>query len=88
MPGPLPASLRSRILRLLLLHWCLKAIVEEVHCHFDTVYRIQENLFMYDSPFRSQFRSKGASRKVVKTAENDLIVYLEEQPWIMQKEMV
>ncbi len=88
MPGPLPASLRSRILRLLLLHWCPKDIAEEVHCHFDTVYRIQENLFMYGSPFRPQFRPKGAPRKVFKAAENGLIAYLEEQPWVMQKEMV
>jgi len=88
MPGPLPASLRSRILRLLLLHWCPKDIAEEVHCHFDTVYRIQENLFMYGSPFRPQFRPKGAPRKVFKAAENGLIAYLEEQPWAMQKEMV
>ncbi len=88
MPRPLSASLRSRILRLLLLHWCPKAIAEEVHCHFDTVYRIQENLFMYGSPFRPQFRPKGAPRKIVKFAENGLIAYLEEQSWAMQKEMI
>ncbi len=41
---------------------------------------------MYNSPFRSQFRPKGAPRKVF--AENGLIAYLEEQPWTMQKEMV
>ncbi len=79
MPGPLPASLRSRILRLLLLHWAPWAIAEEVHCCPATVYNIQENLFMYNSPFRPQFRSKEAPRKVFKAAENDLIVYLEEQ---------
>jgi len=88
MPGPLPASLRSRILRLLLLHWCPKDIAEEVHCHFDTVYRIQKNLFMYDSLFRPQFRPKGAPRKIFKAAENGLIAYLEDQSWVMQKEMV
>ncbi len=88
MPGPLPASLRSRILRLLLLHWAPWAIAEEVHCCPATVYNIQENLFMYNSPFRPQFRPKGAPRKVFKAAENGLIAYLEEQPWAMQKEMV
>jgi hypothetical protein len=88
MPGPLPASLRSKILRLLLLHWTPSAIAEEVHCCSATVYNVQENLFMYNSPFRPQFRLKGAPRKVFKTAENGLIAYLEEQPWIMQKEMV
>ena len=88
MTDPLAPALRSKILRLLLLHWCLKAIVEEVHCHFDTVYRFQANLFMYDSPFRPQFRLKGASRKVFSAAEDSLITYLEQEPWAMQKEMV
>ena len=88
MPGPLPASLRSKILRLLLLQWAPWAIAEEVHCCPATVYNIQENLFMYNSPFRPQFRPKGAPRKVFKAAENGLIAYLEDQPWAMQKEMV
>jgi len=88
MTGPLSAAIRSKILRLLLLHWCPKDIAEEVHCHFDTVYRIQKNLFMYGSPFRPQFRLKGAPRKVHKAAENGLIAYLEEQSWAMQKEMI
>jgi len=79
MSGPLPASLRSRILRLLLLHWAPWAIAEEVHCCPATVYNIQENLFMYNSPFRPQFRPKEALRKVFKAAENGLIAYLEEQ---------
>ncbi len=88
MPGPLPASLRSKILRLLLLHWTSSTIAEEVHCCSVTVYNIQENLFMYHSSFRSQFRLKETPRKMFKAAENDLIVYLEEQSWIMQKEMI
>ncbi len=88
MSKSLSASLRFRILRFLLLHWCSKDIVEEIHCHFDIVYRIQKNLFMYDSLFRSQFRLKDASWKIFKIAENDLIVYLEDQSWVMQKEMI
>jgi len=88
MTGPLPAAIRSRIVRLLLLHWQPAAIVEEVHCCPRTVYSILENLFMYSSPFKPQFRPKGAPRKVFKAAENGLIAYLEEQPWAMQKEMV
>ncbi len=73
MTGPLAPTLRSKILRLLLLHWRPDAIAEEVHCHFTTVYRFQENLFMYGSPFRSQFRSKGAPRKVFPAAEDSLL---------------
>ncbi len=34
---------------------------------------------MYHSSFRSQFRLKETPRKMFKAAENDLIVYLEEQ---------
>jgi len=88
MTGPLPAAIRSRIVRLLLLHWQPAVIAEEIHCCSRTVYSILENLFMYSSPFKPQFRPKGAPRKVFKAAENGLIAYLEEQPWTMQKEMV
>jgi len=49
---------------------------------------MQENLFMYDSSVRSQFRPKGASRKIFPAAEDFLIIYLEQQPWTMQKEMM
>ncbi len=88
MPESLSASLRFKILRLLLLHWTPSAIAEEIHCCPATVYNVQENLFMYNSSFRSQFRFKDASWKIFKIAENDLIVYLEDQSWIMQKEMI
>ena len=88
MTGQLAPALRSRILRLLLLHWTSFAIAEEVHCHRNTVYTMQENLFMYDSFFRPQFRPKGAPQKVCPAAEDSLITYLEQQPWVMQKEMV
>jgi len=80
MTGPLPAAIRSRIVRLLLLHWQPLAIVEEVHCCSRTVYSILENIFMYSSPFKPQFRPKGAPRKVFKAAENGLIAYHEDQP--------
>jgi len=59
MTGPLPAAIRSRIVRLLLLHWQPPAIAEEVHCCPRTVYSIRENIFMYSSPFKPQFRPKG-----------------------------
>ena len=88
MTGPLTPALRSKILRLLLLHWIPSAIAEEVHCHRNTVYTMQENLFMYDSPFRPQFRPKSAPRKVFPAAEDFLITYLKQQPWAMQKEMM
>ncbi len=88
MTDPLPAAIRSRIVRLLLLHWQPLAIVEEVHCCSRTMYSILENIFMYSSSFKPQFRPKEAPRKVFKAAENGLIAYLEDQPWAMQKEMV
>ncbi len=88
MTGPLAPALRSKILRLLLLHWTPPVIAEEVHCHRNTVYTMQENLFMYDSLFRSQFRPKDVFRKVFPAAEDSLITYLEQQSWVMQKEMM
>ncbi len=88
MIDSLSAAIRFRIVRLLLLHWQPFVIVEEVHCCSRTMYSIRENIFMYSSSFKSQFRLKEAFRKMFKTAENDLIVYLEDQSWIMQKEMI
>ncbi len=41
MTDQLALTLRSKILRLLLLHWRSDVIAEEVHCHFTTVYRIR-----------------------------------------------
>ena len=83
MPGPLSASTRSKIIRLLLLQWRPDAIAEEVHCHVATVYTMQENLFIYGSAYRPQFRPKGAPRKISKAAEDSLIHYLSEQPWVL-----
>ncbi len=88
MTGPLAPALRSKILRLLLLHWSPFAIAEEVHCHRNIVYTMQENLFMYDSLFRPQFRSKDVLRKIFPAAEDSLITYLKQQSWVMQKEMM
>ena len=88
MPGPLPASTRSKIIRLLLLQWRPDAIAEEVYCHTATVYNMQESLFIYGSAYRPQFRPKGCPRKVSKAAEDSLIHYLNEQPWALQKELV
>jgi len=79
MTGPLSAAIRFRIVRLLLLHWQPLVIAEEVHCCSRTVYSILENIFMYSSPFKPQFRPKEAPRKVFKAAENGLIAYLEDQ---------
>lgn len=88
-PGnSLPPSIRSRIVRYLLLHWRPDAIAHEVHCGTSTVYYTQANLFMYGSPFRPQFRPKGMPRKLHKAAEESLTKYLEDQPWALQKEMV
>ena len=86
--GFLPPHIRSRIVRYLLLHWRPDNIAEEVHCHIATVYRIQENLFVYGSAYRPQFRPKGAPRVIHDAAAESLAGYIERQPWAMQKEMV
>ena len=88
MIDSLSAAIRFRIVRLLLLHWQSLVIIKKVHCCSRTMYSIRENIFMYSSLFKSQFRLKEISCKMFKTAENNLIVYLEEQSWIMQKEMI
>ncbi len=79
MSKSLSASLCFKILHLLLLHWTSSTIAEKIYCCSVTVYNVQENLFMYNSSFRSQFQFKDASWKIFKITENDLIVYLEEQ---------
>jgi len=69
MTGPLPPSLRARILRFLLLGWRPNAIALEVHYGIRVVYNIEENLFIYGSSFRPQFRPKGALRKISEVAK-------------------
>jgi len=69
MTGPLPPSLRARILRFLLLGWRPNAIALEVHCGKSVIYNIKQNLFIYSSPFRPQFRPKGAPRKITEVAK-------------------
>lgn len=88
MTKPLAPALRSKIVRYLLLHWRPDLIANEVHCHVATVYRIQESLFIYGTPFRPQLRPHGAPRKLTKAAEASLLQYTERQPWAQQKEMV
>jgi len=73
-------AIRFKIVRLLLLHWHSLTIIEEIHCHFDTVYNIQENLFIYHfSCIKSQFQLKSISRKIFSVIENSFIAYLKQQ---------
>ena len=88
MGAPIPTTMRSKIVRYLLLHWRPDAIAAEVHCGLTTVYAIQSNLFIYGSPCRPSIRQKGAPRRVSKAMEDDLIRWLKEQPWAQQSEMV
>ena len=73
MTGPLPAALRSRILRLLQLNWRPDAIAAEVHCSVRTIYRMQENIFMFGSPFAPHRRQTGRPRDITKAAEDSLL---------------
>ena len=80
MPRTLNSFIRFKIVRLLLLHWRSLAIVEEVHCHFDIVYNIQENLFIYHfSCIKSQFQLKSISWKIFSVIEDSFIAYLKQQ---------
>ena len=84
----LPPPIRSKIVRLLILHWRPDAIAEDVHCGRSTVYEIQENLFLHGSPFKPQLRLKDGPRTLHKAFADSLVKYLEDQPWALQKEMV
>ena len=88
MPATIPAAIRSRLVRYILLKWSPADIAAEVHCALSTVYQIRDNMFFYDSPFRPTFRPMGACRKITVAAGDSLKKYLEEQPWAYQKEMV
>ncbi len=88
MINSLSAAIRFRIIWLLLLHWQFVVIIKKIHCCSRMMYSMLKNIFMYSSSFKSQFWLKEALRKIFKTAENDFIVYLEEQLWIMQKKMI
>lgn len=57
---PLSAPVRSKIVRYLLLHWCPDAIALEVLCSLNTVYNVQENLFIWGSSCRPTFRPEEA----------------------------
>jgi len=81
MTGPLPPSLRARILRFLLLGWRPDAIALEVHYGIRVVYNIEENLFIYGSLFRPQFRPKGAPRKITEVAKNSIAEFLNKRPY-------
>ena len=88
MSPPLPTVIRFKIVRLLLLHWRLDVIAAVVHCHSATIYNMQENIFVYGTVRRPTFRARGAPRALHKAIEDSLIVWLEEQSWAVQKEMM
>ena len=88
MGAPIPTSMRSKIVRYLLLHWRPDAIAAEVHCCVTTVYAVQSNLFIYGSSCRLNIRQKDAPRRISKAMKNDLIRWLKEQPWAQQFEMI
>ena len=88
MPVPLPTTVRSKVVRLLLLHWRPDAIAEAVNCSQSTVYCMQQNLFVYGSVRRPRLRTPGPLRAISKAAKDSLIEWLKEEPWAMQKEMV
>ncbi len=55
MTGPLASALRSKILRLLLLHWSPLAIAEEVHCHRNTLSHSASMKSSMNCSFRAAF---------------------------------
>lgn len=87
MPGPLAPSIRSKIVRLLLMHERPEDIANGLYCGVSTVYEISQNIFIWGSPCKPCFRPRGAPFRIHRAAEKDLVSYLEEQPWVQQAEM-
>jgi hypothetical protein len=79
MSALIPPFIRSKIVRYLLLQWRSIVIAEKIKCHVIVMYRIQQNLFIYDQSIRPDFHLTGASRRICKAIENSLFQYLENQ---------
>jgi hypothetical protein len=88
MVALIPLFIRTKIVRYLLLNWRLDAIVKKIHCSLVTIYKVQQNLFIYEQFARSHFHSKEVSRRICKAIENSLFKYLEDQSWTQQKKMI
>lgn len=87
MTKPLAPSVRSPIVRYLLLGWQPEAIAEEVHCAVTTVRVYRQNLFMWNSTFRPQRCEKGRPNKITIAVKKALMVYLAERPYLVQQEL-
>lgn len=88
MSGPLPTSVRAKIVRYLLLHWRPDAIAKEVHCCVATVYNIQRNLFMFDDSHRPHYHAKDRPVAIHTAAQNSLMAFLQEEPCVQQTKLV
>lgn len=87
MTKHLPPSIRSRLVRYLLLNRELTAIAEELGIHFDTVYKVEQKLFLFGTPGRPQRRAKGRPSRLTIRATKALISFGKEHPYASQEEM-
>ena len=87
MTRTIPSSIRSQLVRLMMVGWQPKAIARAMHCSERTVYEIKFNLLAYGSPFKPHYRPMGAPSKITAAAGDGLIEYITWQPWVNQREM-
>lgn len=83
----LSPTLRTRIVRLLVLGWSPDLIAVEVRCSVSLVYRIRQNLQMYGTPFVPRLRQSGRPNSLSPAALEGLVEYVERYPTAHQKEM-
>jgi transposase len=78
---------RARAVQYLLLGWRPDDIAQDLHCDRSTIYRMQCNLWMYNSPYRPRCQTTGCPRKMTKRDEDLLIQFLARNPTANQEEM-
>jgi transposase len=88
MPGfPLDAVRRAKAVRFLLLGWRPDQIAREIYCEVRTIYRMRNNIWMFDSPCKPHYRKIGRPRDITIAARGGLLLYLMWFPIASQDEM-
>jgi transposase len=77
---------RAKAVRYLLLQWPVDEIARAIHCDRSTIYRMQNNLWLYGSAVKPHRRPRGCPFKMTKASE-DLVQFLLRNPTSSQAEM-
>ena len=71
--------IRFRIIKFLLFRIRFDIIVHECNCDVNTIYHIQQNIFIYESFFKFFFRKLNVLKKITKVVDEKLLKYIEKQ---------